>query len=83
MSNRTQAPMQPFACVEPSDAGDAGTVYMPLHGFTAVDLGYQPGNAVSNLVNKMDEPPFTATRRRTSASIRCWRRMAACPVRCW
>ena len=33
----------------------------PLHGFTAVDLGYQPGNAVSNLVNKMDEPPFTAT----------------------
>ncbi len=61
MSNRTQAPMQPFACVEPSDAGDARTVYMPLHGFTAVDLGYQPGNAVSNLVNKMDEPPFTAT----------------------
>jgi hypothetical protein len=61
MSNRTQAPMQPFACVEPGDAGDARTVYMPLHGFTAVDLGYQPGNAVSNLVNKMDEPPFTAT----------------------
>jgi SNF2 family DNA or RNA helicase len=26
-----------------------------------VDLGYQPGNAVSNLVHKMDEPPFTAT----------------------
>ena len=61
MSNRTQAPMQPFACVEPGDAGDARTAYMPLHGFTAVDLGYQPGNAVSNLVNKMDEPPFTAT----------------------
>jgi hypothetical protein len=61
MSNRTQAPMQPFACVEPGDAADARTVYMPLHGFTAVDLGYQPGNAVSNLVNKMDEPPFTAT----------------------
>ena len=58
MSNRTQAPMQPFACVEGSDAR---TVYMSLHGFTAVDLGYQPGNAVSNLVNKMDEPPFTAT----------------------
>ena len=34
---------------------------MPLHGFTAVDLGYQQGNAVSNLVNKMDEPTFTAT----------------------
>ena len=61
MCNRTQAPMQPFARVEPADAADARTVYMPLHGFTAVDLGYQPGNAVSNLVNKMDEPPFTAT----------------------
>lgn len=61
MSNRTQAPMQPFACVEADNAGDARTVYMPLHGFTAVDLGYQPGNAVSNLVNKLDEPPFTAT----------------------
>jgi hypothetical protein len=60
-SNRTKAPMQPFACVQAGDAGDARTVYMPLHGFTAVDLGYQPGNAVSNLVNKMDEPPFTAT----------------------
>ena len=30
---------------------------MPLHGFTAVDLGYQQGNAVSNMVNRMDEPP--------------------------
>jgi hypothetical protein len=58
MSNRTQAPMQAFACVE---GGESSTAYMPLHGFTAVDLGYQPGNAVSNLVNKMDEPPFTAT----------------------
>jgi hypothetical protein len=61
MSNRTQAPMQPFACVEAGHAADARTVYMPLHGFTAVDLGYQPGNAVSNLVNKMDEPLFTGT----------------------
>ncbi|MFA7436656.1 hypothetical protein [Castellaniella sp.] len=34
---------------------------MPLHGFTAVDLGYQQGNAVSNIVNKMDEAPFAAT----------------------
>lgn len=57
-SNRTQAPMQQFACVH---GAEADTAYMPLHGFTAVDLGYQPGNAVSNLVNKMDEPAFTAT----------------------
>jgi hypothetical protein len=34
---------------------------MPLHGFTAVDLGYQQGNAVSNFVNKMDEPVATRT----------------------
>ena len=57
-SNRGSAPMQQFACVI---APAAEAVYMPLHGFTAVDLGYQKGNAVSNLVNKIDELPFTAT----------------------
>jgi hypothetical protein len=57
-SNRSKAPMQQFACVQ---AKDAATAYMPLHGFTAVDLGYQQGNAVSNLVNKMDEAAFTST----------------------
>ncbi|USW95503.1 SNF2-related protein [Pseudomonas proteolytica] len=57
-SNRSKAPMQQFACVQ---SAGADTSYMPLHGFTAVDLGYQQGNAVSNLVNKMDEPTFTAT----------------------
>ncbi|WP_225934314.1 hypothetical protein [Cupriavidus sp. EM10] len=54
-SNRTKAPMQQFACVQ---AGVSDTAYMPLHGFTAVDLGYQQGNAISNLVNKMDEAPL-------------------------
>ena len=57
-SNRSRAPMQQFACVQ-SSGHDAA--YMPLHGFTAVDLGYQQGNAVSNLVNRMDEPAFTVT----------------------
>ncbi len=56
-SNRTEAPMQQFACLR---APAAEAVYMPLHGFTAVDLGYQQGNAVSNMVNRMDEPPVTA-----------------------
>src|ERR1035438_7553215 len=57
-SNRSKAPMQQFVCLE-----QAGTdaVYMPLHGFTAVDLGYQQGNAVSNMVNKMDEPSVALT----------------------
>jgi hypothetical protein len=60
-SNRTKAPMQPFACRAGAHADGTDTAYMPLHGFTAVDLGYQQGNAVSNLVNKMDEPAFAAT----------------------
>ena len=57
-SNRSKAPMQQFACVQ---SKETATAYMPLHGFTAVDLGYQQGNAVSNLVNKMDEAAFTST----------------------
>ncbi len=56
-SNRTEAPMQQFACL---NTPGTNVVYMPLHGFTAVDLGYQQGNAVSNIVNKMDEPSITA-----------------------
>lgn len=57
-SNRTKAPMQQFACVS---GGTAETVYMPLHGFTAVDLGYQKGDAVSNFINKGEESAFTQT----------------------
>src|SRR6056297_198833 len=36
-SNRSKAPMQQFACM---NGEDAKAVYLPLHGFTAVDLGY-------------------------------------------
>ncbi len=57
-SNSTKAPMQQFACL---DSQDSETAYMPLHGFTAVDLGYQQGDAVSNLINKIDEPSLTKT----------------------
>lgn len=52
-SNSGKAPMQQFAAIRGSKSE---TVYLPLHGFTAVDLGYQQGDAVSNFVNKMDEP---------------------------
>lgn len=55
-SNVTQAPMQQFAHVETAEGGVA---YMPISGFTAVDLGYQPGNAVSNLVTRFDEAAHT------------------------
>ena len=51
------APMQQFAWVK-SPEQDA--VYMPLHGFTALDLGYQPGNAVSSFINQIDEPTATS-----------------------
>ncbi len=52
-SNRSTAPMQQFACVS---AGEDNTAYFPLHGFTAVDLGYEKGNAVSNYVTRADIP---------------------------
>jgi SNF2 family DNA or RNA helicase len=52
-SNRSNAPMQQFACV---DTGSEQAVYLPINGFTAVDLGYQQGNAVSNFVNKLTDP---------------------------
>ena len=55
-SNHTKAPMQQFVCVENQQDS---AVYMPLHGFTAVDLGYQPGNAVSNILTKFDETIHT------------------------
>jgi hypothetical protein len=51
-SNTADTPMQQFACIESS----VNSAYMPLAGFTAVDLGYQKGNAVSSFVNKVDEP---------------------------
>ena len=37
----------------------SATAYMPVSGFTAVDLGYQHGDAVSNLVNRLDDPGQT------------------------
>ncbi|WP_415519617.1 MAG: helicase-related protein [Desulfovibrio aminophilus] len=57
-SNKTKASMQQFACIQ---NGSSDVAYMPLHGFTAVDLGYQQGDAVSNIVNKFEESNFTST----------------------
>ena len=42
--------MQQMACIE--DPSEEPTAYFPLQGFTAVDLGYQKGEALSNFVNK-------------------------------
>jgi len=52
-SNTTKAPMQQFMHV----AGSEGEVaYMPISGFTTVDLGYQKGDAVSNFVPRFNDP---------------------------
>ncbi len=56
-SNRSRAPMQQFAGI----INGATSVYFPLQGFTAVDLGYEAGNAVSNFVHKTTEPAMTNT----------------------
>ncbi|MFO1064129.1 MAG: SNF2-related protein [Pirellulales bacterium] len=59
-SNTTNAPMQQFAVLE----NNAGTIaYLPLQGFTAVDLGYQKGNAISNIVTKMPDPTASVYRQ--------------------
>ncbi len=53
-ANNTGSPMQQFAVV------DDAVVYQPLQGFTSADLGYERGNAVSNMVIKLDEAPAAA-----------------------
>ncbi|WP_316228324.1 helicase-related protein [Bradyrhizobium sp. SZCCHNR1039] len=55
-SNTTKAPMQQFMHVA---CDDHGVAYMPISGFTAVDLGYQRGDAVSNFVTRFDDPNHT------------------------
>ncbi|MEO1785178.1 helicase-related protein [Thermodesulfobium sp. 4217-1] len=57
-SNITNAPMQQFICVSQAEKS---YIYSPIQGFTAVDLGYQKGNAISNFVNKFNEIPMTQT----------------------
>lgn len=57
-SNKTKAPMQQFAAV---NAADKQVVYNPLSGFTAVDLGYQKSDAVSNIITKFDDAAFATT----------------------
>ncbi|MCD8475861.1 MAG: SNF2-related protein, partial [Shewanella fodinae] len=55
-SNTTDAPMQSFAVAVSSQQT---TLYQTLQGFTAVDLGYEKGNAISNVMFAIEEPSFT------------------------
>lgn len=57
-SNKTSSPMQQFICAE--RATDT-TVYAPIQGFTAVDLGYQQGNSVSSITHKFNDLSATET----------------------
>ena len=50
-SNRTNAGMPSFATVD-------DTTYMPLNGFTTVELGCERGNNIATAITKM-ESPFT------------------------
>ncbi|WP_211252295.1 helicase-related protein [Marinobacterium jannaschii] len=52
-SNKTKASMQSFVHVEQQGESVA---YMPVNGFTAMDLGYQSSDATSNFVHRMDDP---------------------------
>ncbi|MFN8027110.1 MAG: helicase-related protein [Acidimicrobiia bacterium] len=52
-ANRTGAPMQQFGIV------DGAAAYLPLQGFTSADLGYERGDAVSNMVTKLTDAPMT------------------------
>ncbi|WP_238996526.1 helicase-related protein [Paenibacillus pinistramenti] len=55
-SNRTSGSMQGMANLQ---GAEESVTYMPLDGFTTVDLGYEKGNALSKMVNKLNEAPFT------------------------
>ena len=56
-SNATKSPMQQMACIE--EPGSEPSVYFPLQGFTAVDLGYQKGEALSNFVTRFSGEAMT------------------------
>ncbi len=56
-SNTSNSSMQQFMTTQ--DKAQQDTVFAPISGFTAVDLGYQKGNAVSSLSHKFDQAPFT------------------------
>ena len=50
-SKTSVSPMQQFSCLENENETVA---YTPIEGFTAVDLGYQKGDAISNIIVKIN-----------------------------
>ena len=64
-SNTTGENMPGFMTV---DNGEEKVTYMPLNGFTTVDIGCDRGNNAYNMVNRM-ESPFTEQYMQTFESI--------------
>ncbi|MCY4329555.1 MAG: helicase-related protein, partial [Endozoicomonadaceae bacterium] len=54
-SNRSSAQIQPFIAV--TNTANT-TVFTPVNGFTAVDLGYQRGNVLLGFTHKMTQSPL-------------------------
>ena len=57
-TNITSGAMQGFINVQHDDET---TTYMPVNGFATVDLGLEPGTALSNMVNRFNEYPISKT----------------------
>jgi SNF2 family DNA or RNA helicase len=57
-SNSTTGTMQGLTNLQ---SADESVTYMPVEGFTTVDLGYEKGNALSKMVNKFNEAQITKT----------------------
>lgn len=55
-SNKSNAPMQALACLQKSTTTIA---YMPIQDFTPVGLGFEKGDAISNIVNRFDRQSDT------------------------
>ena len=71
-TNITQGTMGGFINVQSDD--DRYT-YMPINGFTTVDLGYEKGNNIYSMVNRL-EAPFSAEYFRIFNDI--WRTQKKC-----
>ena len=57
-SNKTSGLLQGMINIENSQEK---ITFMPINGFTTVDLGYEKGNVLSNMVNKFEEYSITKT----------------------
>ncbi len=55
-SNNTSSTLQGFINLENKNGNVS---YMPVNAFTTVDLGYEKGDVLSNMVNKMTDYPIS------------------------